>query len=341
MNDLVVLQTIQGIIRYLDSVYGEAAKSMGVVVGYDHRESGSLSSVSFARMTAAVLLHENYKVYALEGFVPTPFVPYSVTHLRAAAGIMITASHNPKEDNGYKVYWSNGSQIIPPHDQHIATSIENNLAPWIPRYNVDESDIFSHPLFDDVTATIAASYLQSLKKVLSGITVRDPVRIAYTAMHGVGGKWIARAFTEISAINRIPEPLPVLSQIEPDPTFPTVKFPNPEEKGALNEAIKFATNNRCTVIIANDPDADRMAVAEFIPDAQPSENPLSQWKVFSGNEIGVILGHYQITKYLSTGATVDRSRGAVVSTVVSSRMLQAIAEKERLHYSATLTGFKW
>jgi phosphomannomutase len=101
---------------------------------------------------------------------------------QSTAGIMITASHNPKDDNGYKVYWSNGSQIIPPHDNLIATSIENNLAPWITRYNTDESDILSHPLFHDVTSTISSAYIQSLRKILSGITVQNPVRIAYTGL---------------------------------------------------------------------------------------------------------------------------------------------------------------
>mmetsp|Transcript_14812 Transcript_14812/g.22304 ORF Transcript_14812/g.22304 Transcript_14812/m.22304 type:complete len:605 (+) Transcript_14812:24-1838(+) len=339
MNDLVTMQTMQGILRYLDRMIGEEAKEMGVVIGYDHRQAGSLSSRGFARMCASVAIAANYKVKALEGYVPTPFVPYAVTQLHAAVGIMITASHNPKLDNGIKVYWSNGSQIIPPHDAGIAASIDANLKPW-QKYVTTDSYVFSNPLFVDVTDDIASTYYSSIQRLSSGPTsARMPLKIAYTAMHGVGAKWIERAFSVMNSVNCLPGVIPVPVQEQPDADFPTVHFPNPEEKGALDEAMAYASANNCTLIIANDPDADRLAVAERKEFLSQSGNAKDDWRVFTGNEIGVMLGHYQIQKYKSISS--GDSKAAVVSTVVSSQMLKTIAEAEGVHFSATLTGFKW
>lgn len=280
----------------------------------------------------------------LENFVATPFVPFAIGQYKCAGkqsshklefdnliyyldivGIMVTASHNPKADNGYKVYWGNGAQIIPPHDINIANFINSNLAPW-QVYDVDT--VRDHPQLQIVTEDVAKAYVESISRLSSSTheaNAQSPVRIAYTAMHGVGRQWVERAFKAYHhpSLHVVP------SQSEPDPEFPTVVFPNPEEKGALDEAMRFATSEGCTLILANDPDADRLAAAERLEDS---------WRVFSGNEIGVLLGYWQIKQWKETNAI---GAAAVLASVVSSRMLKKIAEAEGVQFHDTLTGFKW
>eukprot|EP00286_Rhodomonas_abbreviata_P022225 CAMPEP_0181293842 /NCGR_PEP_ID=MMETSP1101-20121128/3279_1 /TAXON_ID=46948 /ORGANISM="Rhodomonas abbreviata, Strain Caron Lab Isolate" /LENGTH=325 /DNA_ID=CAMNT_0023398453 /DNA_START=25 /DNA_END=999 /DNA_ORIENTATION=+ len=261
MNELVVMQTCQGLIRYMDSLDADA-KNKGVIIGFDHRELGSLSSKALARISAAVFLSQGYKTYLLEGFVPTPFVAFGVSHLGCAAGIMVTASHNPKADNGYKVYWNNGSQIVPPHDTGIASQIDANLKPW-QTYDTTYAGVEANALAHDVTYSIASAYYKALSKLSNQhqTNYTNPVKTVYTAMHGVGCHWVKQAFEEFG--HRPLDAVPC--QAEADPTFPTVKFPNPEEKGALDEAMKHADKQGATLILANDPDADRLAVAEKLP----------------------------------------------------------------------------
>eukprot|EP00596_Hydrurales_sp_CCMP1899_P010180 CAMPEP_0119044244 /NCGR_PEP_ID=MMETSP1177-20130426/29921_1 /TAXON_ID=2985 /ORGANISM="Ochromonas sp, Strain CCMP1899" /LENGTH=605 /DNA_ID=CAMNT_0007014055 /DNA_START=182 /DNA_END=1999 /DNA_ORIENTATION=+ len=331
MNDLVIVQTTQGIAKYLLNQLGTEAKSRGVVIGYDHRRLGSLSSKEFARICAAVFLSQGFKVYLLEGFVPTPFVAFAVPHLNCAAGFMVTASHNPKEDNGFKVYWGNGSQIIPPHDTGIAQSILSNLEPWELKY--DSDGVLLHSYASDVTDLIADAYYSKISYLChrKEANIQSNLEVVYTAMHGVGDKWIHRSCS-LFGHNKL---FSVPSQSEPNPDFPTVNFPNPEEKGALDEAILFANENQKTLIIANDPDADRLAVAELCVET-------SKWYVFTGNELGVLLGQWQIIKWkeLQCGK-IENLKAAVLASVVSSRMLQAVALAEGVDYFETLTGFKW
>eukprot|EP01035_Chromulina_nebulosa_P025828 gene25828-33738_t len=314
MNDLVVLQTSQGLLKYICDSIGSSQqtkiagiKAQGIVVGYDHRKQESLSSKGFARITAAVFLQQGFKVYLLENFVPTPFVAFAVKELNCVAGVMVTASHNPMQDNGYKLYWGNGAQIISPHDQ----------------YPYSDEAVQAHPLVQDVTESIAAQYYAAIAKLNDYNTenARSHIQFVYTAMHGVGWQWVERAFT---AFGFSPSTLrPVVTQCQPDPTFPTVRFPNPEEKGALDESIKFADQlGSVSLIIANDPDADR------------------GWRVFTGNELGVLLGHWQIQRWKKKKDKGEKD-AAVLASVVSSRMLRAIATKEAVKYYDTLTGFKW
>lgn len=333
MNDLVIIQTTQGLLRYLISQLTEDAKSRGVVIGYDHRRLGSLSSHRFAKYAASVCMHAGFRVFMLENFVATPFVPYAVTFLNCAAGIMVTASHNPKFDNGFKVYWENAAQIIPPHDSGIASEILLNLTPWA---NYDIETVCSSPLFADVTEAVTNSYFSRITTlschfssgVYTPVVTAPSLKVAYTAMHGVGHMWVLKAFV---AFNHPPF-FAVPSQAEPDPEFSTVSFPNPEEKGALEESFKFAESQGIGLIVANDPDADRLAVAEKNPET-------GEWYTFSGNEIGILLGHWCIKK--AKGIVGDEKQFAVLASIVSSRMLKAIAEKEGVHYFDTLTGFKW
>ena len=192
---------------------------------------------------------------------------------------------------------------------------------------MSDAFVLNHGLCEDVTEKVSSAYMNAIASQPSNTReVSSDMKIAYTAMHGIGGKWIELAFSKCNH-----KPLMIVpSQFEPDEEFPTVVFPNPEEKGALDRAIAFSDEQNCTLILANDPDADRLAVAEKQEDGQ--------WRVFSGNQIGQLLGHWQICQWKERGA---RGEAVVLTTVVSSRMLQAIAKAEGVGYTDTLTGFKW
>jgi phosphomannomutase len=237
--------------------------------------------------------------------------------MNAIAGIMITASHNPKDDNGYKVYWSNGCQIIPPHDSLISKSILENLEPitW-------DLNFYQHHVNCIIPTDILSEYYTLLSKQskfhLSNQV--QNVKFCYTPMHGVGYEFAKEAFKCFSLNNFYPVPL----QNTPDPNFPTVIFPNPEEKGALDLAIEYASINDCKVILANDPDADRFAAAEYFN---------SKWNIFTGNQIGILLASFILNN--------SKQGSAVLTTTVSSHMLQEMAKSHNIEFHETLTGFKW
>ena len=265
MNDLTVLQTAQGLLKHLSSTLSlPTLRSRGVVIGYDHRSATSpspfsLSSSRFAELTAAAFAHHDVPVYLFPLFVATPIVPFAVTQLNAAAGVCVTASHNPKEDAGYKVYWGNGAQIIPPHDVNIAKAIKDNLVPWLDYSKITQQNVrdISKPTdhLPDLYFEKVASELCNHKSS----NVVSPLSITYTAMHGVGHPYTLRSFSAFS----LPPFHSVPLQQVPDPAFPTVPFPNPEEgAGALSLAMQHADKTKSTLILANDPDADRLAVAE-------------------------------------------------------------------------------
>ncbi|KAF1793757.1 Alpha-D-phosphohexomutase, conserved site [Phytophthora cactorum] len=301
MNDLVVIEASQGICKYLTQQFGDRAKSMGVALGYDHRQQGTLSSKRFAELTAAVCLHYGFKVYLYEGFVATPLVPFCIEQKGCAAGVMVTASHNPKADNGYKVYWSNGSQIVPPHDEEdlikaFPTLIENPREELTERY------------FERARASLCR---------FPEANANTTLKIAYTAMHGVGHAFTSRSFAAFGH----KEYVPVQAQLLPDPEFPTVAFPNPEEgKGALLLAMETAEANGARLILANDPDADRLAVAERDPSSR------SGWRIFTVPTLE---------------PDCDRKQLYFIASTVSSKMLRAVADAEGLNFEETLTGFKW
>ncbi|ETM51443.1 hypothetical protein L914_04716 [Phytophthora nicotianae] len=336
MNDLVVIQASQGICKYLTQQFGDRAKSMGVALGYDHRQHETLSSKRFAELTAAVCLHYGFKVYLYEGFVATPLVPFCIEQKGCAAGVMVTASHNPKADNGYKVYWSNGSQIIPPHDEGIASEIMTNLAPWR-LYDDSLEDLKKAfpALIENPREELTARYFERARASLCRFpeaNANTPLKIAYTAMHGVGHAFTSRSFAAFGH----KEYVPVQAQLLPDPEFPTVAFPNPEEgKGALQLAMETAEANGARLILANDPDADRLAVAERDPSSK------SGWRIFTGNEIGVLLGYWELEQYLRLNPNCDRKQLYFIASTVSSKMLRAVANAEGLNFEETLTGFKW
>ena len=265
---------------------------------------------------------------------------------------MITASHNPKEDNGYKVYASNGAQIIGPMDKAIASAIAANAAPWAP-YGaaVDggegEAALLANPLITNPGASLIADYIAALKASLcrhEALNARSAPRpgITYTAMHGVGLPFVEAAFAAFG----LPPFTPVLSQVAADPTFPTVAFPNPEE-GAGALALSFAAADAAgdTLVLANDPDADRLAVAEWTATGGTggwtprAPGAPGSWRVFTGNEVGALLASWQWRCYLEAGG--DPQKASMFASTVSSKLLRAMAAKEGFEYVETLTGFKW
>lgn len=327
MNELTVIQASQGICARL---MRDPHPAMSIVVGHDHRHN----SVQFAQLTAAVFLAKNIRVHYFPAHVHTPLVPFAVTHFGAACGIMITASHNPKKDNGYKVYWQNGCQIIPPLDSEIAQCISDNQIPWTWDYNL----VSTSPLVSDPTTEATNSYFAKVKalSVFGSANQSQHVKFAYTPMHGVGLLFAQKAFSILGLHDFYPVP----EQMHPDPEFPTVAYPNPEEgQGALALAQICADRNSASVIFANDPDADRLAVAEKVD---------GEWRIFNGNQIGIILASFALdrTKKMHNGfyfsnLGVIPSNTAVLNTTVSSHMLQAMAEDENITFEETLTGFKW
>ncbi|XP_063778476.1 phosphopentomutase [Pseudophryne corroboree] len=332
MNDLTIIQTTQGFCRYLEKSISDL-KDRGVVIGYDARAdpaSGG-SSKRFARLAATTFVSQGIRVFLYSSITPTPFVPYAVTHLKLCAGIMVTASHNPKEDNGYKVYWENGAQIISPHDKGIAQAIEGNLEPWPQAW--DDSLIDGSSLLKDPYKSINKEYFSDIQKHCfhRDINKKSKLKFVHTSVHGVGHEFVQFAFQAFS----FPPPLAVPEQKDPDPEFPTVKYPNPEEgKGVLKLSFALANKEEATILLANDPDADRLAVAE--------KQESGEWKVFSGNELGALLGWWIFTCWKEQNPEPGAVKNVyMLASTVSSKILRAIAVQEGFHFEETLTGFKW
>ncbi|KAA0722429.1 Phosphoglucomutase-2 [Triplophysa tibetana] len=333
MNDLTIIQTTQGFCRYLEQCFTDL-KQRGVVIGFDaraHPPSGG-SSKRFSSLAAAVFISRGVPVYLFSDITPTPYVPYTVSHLGLCAGVMVTASHNPKQDNGYKVYWANGAQIIPPHDKGIAAAIEENLEPWPESWDADSA--LKSSLLKDPYQEIHREYCRSIQEHCfhRELNKNSEVKIVHTSVHGVGHTFVQAAFKAFD----LQPPYAVEEQKDPDPEFPTVKYPNPEEgEGVLTLSFTLADKKGATVILANDPDADRLAVAE--------KQMSGKWKVFSGNELGALLGWwiFHCWKQQKVEGKPSIKDVYMLSSTVSSKILRAIAVKEGFHFEETLTGFKW
>jgi phosphomannomutase len=316
MNRLVVRQATAGFAAWLIE-HGHGGGL--VVVGHDARHG----SRPFAEDTAAVLVAAGFTVALSESYVPTPLVAFATPHLKAVGGIQVTASHNPPADNGYKVYLGDGAQIVSPADREIEAHIRTVSKAAI------AVSTFPHPGITQWGDEMEAEYLSGVRGVdpkTSTDAERAKLRVVYTAMHGVGAETLLKAFalTGFSDVHPVPE------QEHPDPDFPTVAFPNPEEPGALNLALALATKTNAHIVIANDPDADRMTAA--VPD--PSSK--TGWRPLTGDEIGWLLADHLLEATKELGAT-----RFVATSVVSSSLLSAIAAKHGVEYAETLTGFKY
>ncbi|WP_411698189.1 phospho-sugar mutase [Conyzicola sp.] len=314
MNRVLVAQAAAGFAAYLlEKHAGPGTPS--VVVGYDGRHNSAV----FARDTAELMAGAGVRAILLPRMLPTPVLAFAVRHLDVSAGVMVTASHNPARDNGYKVYLGgldHGSQIVAPADAEIAAHIARVAA---------DGNVLELPRsadFELAGEDVVDEYVR--RTAALGSATKTPVRVVYTAMHGVGWEVARRVFTAAG----FAEPTVVEAQIEPDAAFPTVDFPNPEEPGALDLAFATATEVGADLVIANDPDADRLAIA--VPDADGG------WRRLSGNDVGSLLGWRAAERLAASD-----EEGTLASSLVSSPALAAIATEYRRDYVETLTGFKW
>ncbi|MEV5435680.1 phospho-sugar mutase [Streptomyces sp. NPDC052682] len=303
MNRSVVIRAAAGLAAYLKK---NGHDNGLVVIGYDARHK----SADFARDTASVMTGAGLRAAVLPRPLPTPVLAFAIRYLGAVAGVEVTASHNPPRDNGYKVYLGDGSQIVPPADAEIAAEIAA-----VPSLTVVPRPTEGWEILDD---TVLDAYLARTDAVLAEDSPRT-ARTVYTAMHGVGKDVLLAAFARAG----FPEPVLVAEQAEPDPDFPTVAFPNPEEPGAMDLAFAQARETGPDLVIANDPDADRCAVAVRDGD---------DWRMLRGDEVGALLAAHLVRR----GAT-----GTFAESIVSSSLLGRIAGKAGLRHTETLTGFKW
>lgn len=314
MNRVVVQQTAAGLAQYL-LAKGHAGES--IVIGYDAR----FNSEIFAQDTADIFAAAGFTAYIFEHVVPTPVLAFAIRELKTCAGVMVTASHNPPQDNGYKVYLGDGRQIVSPADKDISAQI---------RKINDVSEVAKKRNFIIVDSSVEERYIASLAQVVNaGPTTpqqRSDVVSVYTAMHGVG--WNSVHEATLNCDFKIPNP--VMEQRDPDPLFPTVVFPNPEEKGALDLAVAQATALQADVLLANDPDADRLAVSLPLADGS--------WKILHGDQVGCLLAWWVIERARRSGVKLQ---GAMASSIVSSMLLEPMARDAGLEYARTLTGFKW
>ena len=312
MNRAVVIRTTRGLADHLLASI-EDVTTRGVVVGFDGRHD----SETFARDTVGVLAAAGLPVRWFPTPQPTPIVAYAQKALGAAAAVVITASHNPPEYNGYKVYTEGAAQIVPPTDRAIAAAIDEVG----PATEVPSVDPVGSSLVAPVGAEVVDRYLDELRASRPAVDGPTPT-IVHTALHGVGSALVERALAD----GGYDDVHVVSSQAEPDGDFPTVRFPNPEEPGALDEALALARQVGADVVLANDPDADRLAAA--VPD------PAGDYRLLTGNHIGVLLADY-----LLAGMAVDRP--LVVSSIVSTPMVHSVADTHGARSEVTLTGFKW
>ena len=313
MNRVLVAQAAAGLAAYLLS----RAPHPTVVIGYDGRHNSSV----FAHDTAELMQGAGVQATLLPRALPTPVLAFAVRHLGASAGVMVTASHNPARDNGYKVYLGGidgGSQIVPPADAGIAAEIVRVATGSI-------TALLRSGEFGTAGESVIAEYVRQTAGLTGGPSA---LKVVYTPMHGVGWETAAAVFEAAG----FAAPITVDAQLHPDPDFPTVAFPNPEEPGALDLAFETAATAGADLIIANDPDADRVAVG--IPD----DGAPGGWRRLSGNEVGWLLG-WQAARRLD--ATADEHASTLACSLVSSPALGAIARHHRLDFVETLTGFKW
>jgi phosphomannomutase len=320
MNRLVIQQSTTGLGRYVQAQRADADTPAVAVVGFDGRHL----SHEFAADTARVLCALGFVVHLFEREIPTPVAGFAVKQLGAAIGIVITASHNPPGYNGYKVYWHNGAQIIGPHDSGIAKAIDA-AAQLDPVPLRPLAELLQTKQVQSLGAAMETAYMTGIFAILNknkpAAPAPAPLHVAYSPLHGVGGRF-AKA-----AVARMPEVVlhTVAAQSAPDGDFPTVRFPNPEEDGAMDLVLALASSIDADIALANDPDADRLALAV--------RTPQGSYQLLSGNELGALLGD----DCLQSAGPKD----VVATTIVSSRLLSRMAQAHHVAYFETLTGFKW
>jgi len=308
MNRVVVLRAAAGLVAYLKQQGAEPGDT--VVIGYDARHNSDV----FATDTAEVVTGAGLRALLLPRPLPTPLLAFAITDLGCVAGVMVTASHNPPQDNGYKVYLGDGSQIVPPADAEIAACIAA-VGPVAEIPRAAGAAVLGEE--------IVARYQDAVASLV-GPGPRD-LSIVYTPLHGVGGTTVQRVLEKAG----FAAPYEPAAQADPDPDFPTVSFPNPEEPGAMAVALGLAAVVGAVLVVANDPDADRCAVAVPLGDRAQSR---SGWQMLRGDEVGALLAQHLLTR---------GKAGVYATSIVSSSLLGAMAAAAGQPHAETLTGFKW
>ena len=324
MNKYTVTQATQGLANYIKKVGGE---SRGVAIAYDSRNM----SIEFSTWAALCLNANGIKTYRFESLRPTPELSFAVRHLNCIAGIVITASHNPAEYNGYKVYWEDGAQIVPPIDKGIMDEVKA-VTDFSTIKNMDIEEAKQKNLYNEIGKEVDNAYITELKKLVLNndviSKVQNDLKIVYTPLHGTGNLPVQRILKEIGFENVYVVP----EQEKPDGNFSTVTYPNPEDKKAFELALNLAKKIDADIVLATDPDADRLGI--YAKDTKTNE-----YMPFTGNMSGLLIAEYELSQKKEKG--ILPSNGALITTIVSSNMAGAIAKDYNIKLIEVLTGFKY
>lgn len=324
MNKYTVTQATQGLANYIKKVGGE---SRGVAIAYDSRNM----SIEFSTWAALCLNANGIKTYRFESLRPTPELSFAVRHLNCIAGIVITASHNPAEYNGYKVYWEDGAQIVPPIDKGIMDEVKA-VTDFSTIKNIDIEEAKQKNLYNEIGKEVDNAYITELKKLVLNndviSKVQNDLKIVYTPLHGTGNLPVQRILKEIGFENVYVVP----EQEKPDGNFSTVTYPNPEDKKAFELALNLAKKIDADIVLATDPDADRLGI--YAKDTKTNE-----YMPFTGNMSGLLIAEYELSQKKEKG--ILPSNGALITTIVSSNMAGAIAKDYNIKLIEVLTGFKY
>lgn len=323
MNKYTVTQATQGLANYIKKVGGE---ERGVAIAFDSRNM----SIEFSRWAALCLNANGIKTYRFETLRPTPELSFAVRYLNCIAGIVITASHNPAEYNGYKVYWEDGAQIVPPVDKGIMDEV-NNVTDFSCIKEMTLEDATAAGLYNVIGEEIDNAYIGELKKLVlrpEAIKAEKNMKIVYTPLHGTGNLPVQRILKEIGFENVYVVP----EQEKPDGNFSTVTYPNPEDKKAFELALKLGKEVDADLVLATDPDADRLGV--YAKDSKTGE-----YMPFTGNMSGLLIAEYELAQKKEKG--ILPANGALITTIVSSNMAGAITKEYGIKLIEVLTGFKY
>ncbi len=318
MNKYMIGKATQGLANYLIKTTGEVGKTKGVVIGYDSR----INSVEFAERTALVLCANGIKTYLFDSIKSTPELSFAVRELKCQAGVMITASHNPKEYNGYKVYWEDGGQLVEPQASGIIEEV-NNADEFDDVRIITREEALTNGLLTILLDELDIKYLESVKKESILNNLPKDIKIVYSPLHGTGGRPVKSLLEELGYTNIYV----VDEQFEPNGEFPTCHYANPEDESAFKLSVELANKKEINICVANDPDTDRagMMVKED-----------GEWVYFNGNQIGALL-----LSYILEHSKEIKKNSAVISTIVTTPMLDLLARDYNLKVFRTLTGFKY
>lgn len=323
MNKYTVSKATQGLANYIIKNNGQ---NKGVAIAYDSRHM----SKEFSEITANCLNANEIKTYVFESLRPVPELSYSVRKLGCIAGVMITASHNPSKYNGYKVYWDDGAQVVPPHDKGIINEV-NKIEKYEDAKIINKDEAIKKGLYNIIGKEVDDCYIEELKKLSLNpniIKEQKDLKIVYTPLHGTGRKPVQRILKEIGFENVYT----VSEQEEPDGDFPTVDYPNPEDKNAFRLALELAQNKNADIVLATDPDADRLGV-------YAKDSKTGKYMSFTGNMSGILIAEYILSQRKEKG--ILHSNGALITSIVSTDLSKAIGKEYNLKVFEVLTGFKY